>query len=39
MPMLIWLPVIVMAGMYEAMSDDLYRWQRAYIDADSSDGA
>lgn len=31
MPMLMWFPVIVMAGLYEAMSDDMLRWQRAFI--------
>jgi hypothetical protein len=31
MPMLIWFPVIVMAGLYEALSDDLVRWQRAFL--------
>lgn len=30
MPMLTWLPVIVMAGMYEAMSDELHNWQRMF---------
>lgn len=33
MPMLIWLPAIVMAGMYAAMSDEFLKWQRAYIEA------
>lgn len=29
MPMLFWLPVIVMAGLYQALSDDLVEMQRA----------
>ena len=31
MPMLLWFPMIVVAGLYEAMSDDLSTWQRACI--------
>jgi hypothetical protein len=31
--MLMWFPVIVMAGLYEAMSHDVRRWQRACIGA------
>jgi hypothetical protein len=37
MPMLMWFPVIVMAGLYEAMTDDLRRWQRACIGASNRD--
>ena len=29
MPMLMWFPAIVMAGLYQAMSDDFIQWQRA----------
>lgn len=29
MPMLMWFPVIVMVGVYEALSDDMLKWQRA----------
>jgi hypothetical protein len=29
MPMLFWFPVIVAAGMYQALSDDLAAWHRA----------
>jgi hypothetical protein len=31
MPMLVWFPAIVMAGVYQAMSDDFIQWQRACI--------
>jgi hypothetical protein len=30
MPMLIWFPMIVMAGICEAISDDLATWHRAF---------
>ncbi len=29
MPMLFWFPMIVVAGVYQAMSDDLAEWHRA----------
>jgi hypothetical protein len=29
MPMLLWFPMIVAAGMYQAISDDLAQWHRA----------
>jgi hypothetical protein len=32
--MLLWFPVIVAAGMYRAISDDLASWQRAVIGTD-----
>jgi hypothetical protein len=35
--MLMWFPVIVMAGLYEAMSHDVRRWQRACIGASNRD--
>jgi len=31
MPMLLWLPMIVTAGLYQAMSDDFSMWHRACI--------
>ena len=31
MVMLFWLPAIVMAGVYRAMSDDLSAWRRAFV--------
>jgi hypothetical protein len=34
MPMLLWFPMVVMAGVYQAMSDDLSRWLRACAGAD-----
>jgi hypothetical protein len=37
MPMLLWLPMIVMAGFYKSMSDDLSAWQRACIGASDRD--
>lgn len=37
MPMLLWFPMIVMAGLYQAMSDDLSTWQRAFIGANKRD--
>jgi hypothetical protein len=35
--MLLWLPMIVMAGLYEAVSDDISAWQRACIGANIRD--
>lgn len=37
MPMLFWLPMIVMAGLYQAVSDDLSAWQRACDGASNRD--
>jgi hypothetical protein len=34
MPMLFWFPMIVAAGVYQAVSDDLTTWRRAFIDRD-----
>jgi hypothetical protein len=34
MPMLLWFPMIVAAGMYQAISDDLAAWHRACIGID-----
>lgn len=31
MPMLMWWPVIVMVGMYEAAMDDVNRLQRSFL--------
>jgi len=31
MPMLWWFPMIVMAGVYRAMSDDIESWHRAFV--------
>jgi hypothetical protein len=31
MPMLLWLPMIVFAGLYQAVSDDIAAWQRACV--------
>jgi hypothetical protein len=30
MPMLLWFPMIVAAGVYEAMSHDIAEWHRAF---------
>jgi hypothetical protein len=30
MPMLLWFPMVVMAGMYQAMAHDVATWQRAF---------
>jgi len=35
MPMLLWFPMIVMAGLYRAMSDDISTWQRAMTNANN----
>jgi hypothetical protein len=37
MPMLLWFPMIVMAGMYQAMSDDVATWHRAFSGIDDRD--
>ncbi len=37
MPMLFWLPMIVIAGLYQAVSDDLSALQRACIGANNRD--
>jgi hypothetical protein len=34
MPMLLWFPMIVAAGVYEAMSDDMAAWHRAFTGSD-----
>lgn len=30
MPMLFWFPMIIAAGVYQAISEDLAEWHRAY---------
>ena len=35
MPMLLWFPMIVMAGLYQAMADDISTWQRAMTNANN----
>ena len=35
MPFLFWFPMIVVAGLYEAASDDMSQWQRAWLGSPS----
>jgi hypothetical protein len=37
MPMLAWFPMIVMAGVYRAMSDDMAMWHRAFVKMNNRD--
>ncbi len=37
MPMLFWFPMIVMAGVYEAMSDDMAQLHRAFVRINNRD--
>ncbi len=37
MPMLAWFPMIVLAGVYQAMSDDLAIWHRAFLGINDRD--
>lgn len=37
MPMLLWFPMIVMAGLYQAVSDEVSAWQRACIGLNTRD--
>jgi len=37
MPMLLWFPMIVMAGIYQAMSDDMEAWGRAWVGINDRD--
>jgi hypothetical protein len=37
MPMLMWLPMVVMAGIYQAVADDFSAWHRACVGANDHD--